>query len=221
MPPLRLLCLHGSGTNVDIFQSQIGAISRELARDDTAHLHFVEGEVETAAGPGIEGFYEGPYLSFHAFPPTSNEHDEATIQAAYEMLYTIMEEEGPFDGILGYSHGGTLAYGFLAQHLGRFPYDPPFRCAIFFNAPPPFHAVEGKMVIRTELHKIPLIMPTLHVTSKSDYLYQESLELYSWCDVHQAVLVLHEKGHAIPNDPKSARSIGDAIRKLGMRAMAG
>ncbi|KAF2215725.1 hypothetical protein CERZMDRAFT_89976, partial [Cercospora zeae-maydis SCOH1-5] len=61
---------------------------------------------------------------------------------AYELLYDVIEDDGPFDGILGFSHGGTLASGFIMHHMAMRPSEPlPFRCALFFNALPPFRKV--------------------------------------------------------------------------------
>jgi hypothetical protein len=137
------------------------------------------------------------------------------------MLSTVIEEEGPFDGILGYSHGGTLAYSFLAEHARRFPLEPPFRCGIFFNASCPFRLVDGKIVDETTVRSTNLNMPTLHVVSESDFMYKQSLKLLSWCGSGQETLIRHEKGHAIPNDAKMAKAIGDAIRKLSLCAMTG
>ena len=117
---------------------------RELKQDNTAEFHFVEGDVDSEPGPGIEGFYEGPFYSYYKFPRAFDDSDESML-SAYELLYDILEEEGPFDGVLGFSHGGTLASGFLMHHAKTRPFDPsPFRCAIFMNSLPPFRMNPGE-----------------------------------------------------------------------------
>lgn len=117
----------------------------DLRRDNTATFHFLEGECDSDPGPGIAGYFDGPYYSYYKFPRSFSDIDDSDVLDAYDQLYTVIEEEGPFDGILGFSHGGTLAAGFLIQHAKRFPHDPPpVRCAIFINSLPPFRMNPGE-----------------------------------------------------------------------------
>ncbi|KAH6715843.1 serine hydrolase-domain-containing protein [Leptodontidium sp. MPI-SDFR-AT-0119] len=147
MPTLRFLCLHGAGTNSDIFRLQLDPISEELRKDNSATFHFIDGEEDSGPGPGIEGLFEGPYFSFYAWPRTCTSEDEKAVEEAYKLIYATIEQEGPFDGILGFSQGATLAFQFLSQHAKRFPYDLPnavFRCGVFICGPPPFRVISGK-----------------------------------------------------------------------------
>ncbi|KAI1834654.1 hypothetical protein DTO006G1_3518 [Penicillium roqueforti] len=148
--PLRLLCLHGWGTNQKILQSQLSALMHELQRDNTATFSFLEGDVDSDPGPGIAGYYDGPYYSYYRFPRTFSheDSDESDILEAYEQLSETVALEGPFDGVLGFSHGGTLAAGFMIHHAKMNPNEPAlFRCAIFINSLPPFRMEPGKRPI--------------------------------------------------------------------------
>ena len=50
------------------------------------------------------------------------------------MLATYITEEGPFDGVLGFSQGASLAATYLIQFGREYPSLPlPFKCAIFFS----------------------------------------------------------------------------------------
>lgn len=57
-----------------------------------------------------------------------------------EYLYDIMDTEGPFDGVVGYSEGATIAGTLLLhEHMrlkneGR---EPMLKCALFFGGWPP------------------------------------------------------------------------------------
>ena len=65
------------------------------------------------------------------------------MREAYALLSHIIDTEGPFDGILGFSHGATLAFGFLVQHAREHPYEAmPVRCAVSFSGMPPFRLGE-------------------------------------------------------------------------------
>ncbi|KAJ5021184.1 serine hydrolase FSH [Bipolaris maydis] len=214
MPPLRVLCLHGAGTNTEILQFQLRPLIRELESDHTATFHFTEGVVDSGPGPNVENFFEGPYYSYYNWP-RSSEDDGTTVEEAYDQLLDFIETEGPFDAVIGFSHGGTLACGFLAQWSTRHPYEaPPFKCAIFFNSLPPF-VVSGSGNFIFEKHlKGKITIPTLHVVGRKDFIYEHSLKLHQICGDKKATLMLHDNGHEIPREPKFVAKIAGAIRRL-------
>ena len=79
----------------------------ELQKDNSAEFNFIEGEVDSAPGPGIEDVFDGPYYSFYNWPRTFNPDDDRSVTEAYDLIYEMIEEDGPIDGILGFSHGAT------------------------------------------------------------------------------------------------------------------
>ncbi|KAH8799345.1 putative DUF341 family oxidoreductase [Xylogone sp. PMI_703] len=219
MPALKFLCLHGAGTNSQILDSQLGPLIRELKKDNSAIFHLIEGEVESPPGPGVEGFYEGPFFSYYKWPRTFHD-DEQSIIEAYEMLYETLEEEGPFDGILGFSHGGALAAGFIAHHATHNPYDSSlFRCAIFFSSLPPFRMNDEQIPIFEEGLEGKINIPTLHVIGNQDFVYNYSINLYNLCDLKSSTILVHNKGHEIPTDGKTVIKMAAAIRDLSSRSM--
>lgn len=187
---------------------------RELQKDNTASFHFIEGGVECGPGPGIEGIFEGPYYSFYKWPRTF-EDDDKSLNDSYEYLSDVIEDEGPFDGIIGFSHGGTLAFSYLA-HLAKVrPHDAlPFRCAVFMNSPPPFRMdLYGNLIVEEGLQNL-ILIPTLHVVGKKDFIYNLSVELHELCGSSNSTLLLHDKGHQIPSDTKNVNRITKALREL-------
>jgi hypothetical protein len=140
-------------------------------------------------------------------------------EEAYELLYSVIEEEGPFDGVLGFSHGATLAFQFLLQHAKKNPLEPDFalfRCAVFMAGPPPF-GEDGMRLRRSEGQGPLLRLPSVHIVGKQDFLYQETLNLHGFCEEKSAKLLTHEKGHLVPRDKESTGSMVKAIRDLGGR----
>lgn len=218
--PLRVLCLHGWGTSEKILQTQLCALMSDLQRDNTAVFHFVEGQVESEAGPGISGVYDGPYWSYYRFPLSFVDTDESLLDA-YELLYDVVQRDGPFDAILGFSHGGTLASGFLIHHAKMYPHEPPlFRCAIFINSLPPFRMHSGgKPVIEPGLEGY-ISIPTISVVGARDFLFPYSIALHDLCEPSKSCLVIHSKGHDIPTDRKNVGLIANAIRKLALDVWA-
>lgn len=194
----------------------------DLQRDNTATFHFVEGEIDSGPGPGIAGFYDGPYYSYYRFPRTfsAEDSDESDILEAYDLLYEIIDIDGPFDGILGFSHGGTLAAGFLIHHAKMYPHEPPlFRCAIFVNSLPPFRMNPGESPVVDEGLDGYISIPTVSIAGAKDPLFNYSLALHEICDSRQWTFVVHSKGHDIPTDRKNVAVMATAIRKLSIQAL--
>jgi Serine hydrolase (FSH1) len=92
------LGLHGMGTNADIFRAQTASFRSILPSHYT--FHFPEGEYEYPAADGIAEIYPGPYLCWYPFPPTLE-----NVSEAHELIWNIIEEDGPFDGVMGFSQG--------------------------------------------------------------------------------------------------------------------
>lgn len=215
---MRMLCLHGWGTNVKILQTQMGPLMRELERDNAATFHFIEGNIDAEPGPGIDGFYDGPFFSYYKFPRGFEDSDES-MHEAYEMLYDVLEEEGPFDGAFGFSHGGTLLSGFLIHHAKTRPCDPPpFRCAVFLNSLPPFRMSmppggPGVFKLDEDLEGY-INIPTVNVVGKKDFVHEFSLMLYGLCNPKMTALITHNGLHDVPRDPKNVAVMARTIRKM-------
>lgn len=193
---------------------------KELQRDNTATFHFVEGDIDSEPGPGIAGYYDGPYYSYYKFPRSFSD-DDSSLQEAYDLLYDIIDEEGPFDGVLGFSHGGTLASGLLIHHAKMYPQEPPlFRCAIFVNSLPPFRMNPGENpVIDADLDGY-INIPTVSVGGSRDWLLEYSRALHRLCNSSRSIWVTHSKGHDIPGDKKNVAVMAAAIRKLSVEALS-
>lgn len=193
-------------------------IIQNLERDGSATFHFLDGELDSPApGPGIEGFYEGPYLNYHKWPRNFNSEDEKTVADAYDILSEFIEEEGPFDGVLGFSHGASLAYGFLAQDTnnnGLCVSGSLFRCAAFFSAIPPFRMNESDQIIYDEGLQRSVNIPTLHVVGREDFVYHHSIKLHAMSDPQWRKLVEHKSGHEIPRDAASVKAVAAGIREM-------
>lgn len=63
---------------------------------------------------------------------------------AHELIAETIEEQGPFDGVLGFSQGGSLALSYLLQHEIDSPgTPPPFKFAVLFSSIVAFSADEA------------------------------------------------------------------------------
>jgi len=92
---------------------------------------------------------------------------------ALKFLLKIMQERGPFDAIIGYSEGATVAATLLLHEQRRFKkkgIKPMFKYAIFFAGWPPVDPETHAMVLSDE-SDIMIDIPTCHIsTSCSNFL---------------------------------------------------
>ncbi|OCK77071.1 hypothetical protein K432DRAFT_359288 [Lepidopterella palustris CBS 459.81] len=137
---MRILCLHGRGSNNDIFKMQTAGFRSRL---DDFEFEFVQGTIPHAQeGWAIHtsDFADSDFFEYFDLLDPHN------VLETEQQLLQLVEEDGPFDGVLGYSQGAVLA----AQALIRFAADNPhataeeypFRFAIFFNCPTPIRVFE-------------------------------------------------------------------------------
>ncbi|RDL33233.1 uncharacterized protein BP5553_08672 [Venustampulla echinocandica] len=123
---MRILCLHGNGMNGTLLGVQTAAFRRLLG--DGHEYTFLDGQLESDCVIGLEKVSKGPYYRWNIGLASSE------ILAAHEYIRTVIEEEGPFDGVMGFSQGSALAASMLLQHEIDHPKSPPpFRFAIFFS----------------------------------------------------------------------------------------
>ena len=81
---------------------------------------------------GVDTFFAGPYYCFYWLPSSKE------VQAAYDLILDAIEEDGPFDGVIGFSQGAALAASYLLQDARSAQPSNSFKCAIFFCASMPF-----------------------------------------------------------------------------------
>jgi len=72
------------------------------------------------------------------------------VQSVHDFLWSVIREDGPYDGVIGFSQGAALAASLLlcdefsSEILGHVNGgDPPFKLAIFFNSVMPFSPSEN------------------------------------------------------------------------------
>lgn len=92
-------------------------------------------------------------------------------------LYEIMEKEGPYDGIIGYSEGATIAATLLLHEQmrerdeGRVPM---FKCALFFCGWPPMKPTLDGIVLSDE-SDLSIDVPTCHISKSHSTQFRLSL----------------------------------------------
>lgn len=187
------------------------------------------GSIISDSDSGIDVDSESDTSSMDGCCVGSNE----SAQDALDYLYDIMEKDGPFDGIVGYSEGATVAATLLLHEQKRFEEEgrePMFKCALFFAGWPPLGPELDNIVLADE-SDLMVTIPTCHISkpfhidghsfdtngivvgSLDPYL-AGSMALYNICEMDNAYLFDHAKGHTLPRDKETIRELGDTIRLM-------
>jgi hypothetical protein len=150
---------------------------------------------------------------------------------AVDQLEAFAATEGPFDGLLAFSQGATIAGTLLAKkYLNREPMSTvtrltSFKCAIFFSALQPVDydaLVQGNVrALDASVDGAFLKIPTVHVWGSKDSIWSDgSKALSNVCIASIREIYVHDGGHEIPG-PRSSGSVTEivkAIRRMVDRA---
>ncbi|KAJ6035991.1 hypothetical protein N7540_000270 [Penicillium herquei] len=126
-----ILSLHGMGTNAHIFAAQTAQFRSLLTQNYDSV--FMNGITECHPAPEVSDSFKGSYLGWYRSPST------AAVVVAHEAVYKVIDEQGPFDGVLGFSQGAAVAVSLLLRvHAPITSQKTHFQAAIFIGSPIPF-----------------------------------------------------------------------------------
>ena len=142
-----------------------------------------------------------------------------SLSLALAQLERYIQEEGPFDGVLGFSQGATLAATYLARLSLDYPSRSlPFRCAIFFCGGIPFDSEAlklGDMVLVDPGTTGPILgLSTANIWGRNDIIWPGSSEvLCELCDNEYKNVYIHDEGHSIPG-PRAKEAVQGCVRAI-------
>ncbi|KAL8872489.1 MAG: hypothetical protein Q9174_001891 [Haloplaca sp. 1 TL-2023] len=223
-----------------ILKTQLAPVAYELSQTDRIEFFFIRGRVECAPSIGIAEQYDGPYFRFldrdapsmaqvvplarslsklnlepENFARELRTRGVASAESSEACDY--LEEEigrhpdGPFDGVLGFSEGSSVAASLMLRRAahGKAPL---FKFAIFFCAILVLRSDDKGPILADEM-PLRINIPTLHITGARDPARLSAMTLYNLCDRDSATLYDHGKGHTIPWGPPT-EAITKHIRKI-------
>jgi hypothetical protein len=123
---MRILCLHGTGLNAEIMQRQMGPIIEAL--DPDYDFMFIEGEIERPAAPAVPAGIPGPFYSYY------DDMSHHSIRAVCDLIDVVLEEEGPFDGFIGFSQGAAVGVSYVMdREINKTQEQYPFQWMLLFS----------------------------------------------------------------------------------------
>jgi len=194
---------------------QLGQLVTRLEEEQNLELHFVDGLVVTEGQEDMKGMFPEPYYSWCSMSSDKKLVDYESVKQALDFVQDIIEEDGPFDGIMGFSQGAALALALLLLYAAEHPLDPAYaicKWVIFFSC-------VGIDREQNQLdHGSLLSIPSLHILDQSDSLLGTGGSNVA-CEPGSAKFIFHERGHTIPRDNVTVNRILDAVQDLQHRAM--
>ncbi|EFO26377.2 hypothetical protein LOAG_02110 [Loa loa] len=206
-PKLRVLCLHGYQQNATVFRDKSGSFRRPMKKYvdfvfmnaphevEWEHASVTSGdEVSASIAPAeCRGWW---YVAerFHTKEVKDHEGFEESVQAVTDFA----RKEGPFDGILGFSQGATLAFLLSAlKQKGDVNID--FRFLILVSGFPSRNLEHQKLNRMAHPN-----LPCLHVFGETDKVvsHELSAKLVENFDRDMVVVVEHPGGHMMPSMSK-------------------
>eukprot|EP00698_Gefionella_okellyi_P004718 TRINITY_DN14313_c0_g1_i1.p1 TRINITY_DN14313_c0_g1~~TRINITY_DN14313_c0_g1_i1.p1 ORF type:complete len:244 (-),score=23.35 TRINITY_DN14313_c0_g1_i1:128-823(-) len=211
-PRLRLLCLHGFRQNASSFRGRLAAFTKQLSSvaelifADAPHVIPPLSQTTTPTDNATESVTSSQHsrrawLIAHG-PPMLDETQYLTQQFGWEqslpVLQSIIREQGPFDGVLGFSQGAAVTSVLCAlQQLQPEAFPSRFRFAVMFSG---FCSpAEEHQRLYEQCRGIDI--PSLHVFGATDRQISVSQQLADvFADTGgRKVVVWHQLGHVVPS----------------------
>lgn len=161
--------------------------------------------------PEIQGFFPPTDDYFEYFTPD----DAATCLTAMRDLESFIAAEGPFDGVIAFSQGASVATTLMLQRQRMDParelVDPVFKCAVFLGAAVPCDPAQLELGVVCEVsfeeYGEVLHVPTTHIWGKLDPSPYPA-RLARLCSKAKKSIYVHDGGHAVPGSQDN-----DAVRQ--------
>lgn len=196
--PMRVLALHGWRTSAKVLDWQYTTYSGLGPKlSDLIEVTCIDAP-HPAKGPtmgGIENFVDGPYFEWWDAMKRPGSDTQSLYNGMPETVSYVLDyvkTHGPFDGLMGFSQGGTLAAVIMALHQAgtcTIQPSPPRFCLIFAG-------LTSRDYRHAELYDTPIASPAFLVYGDKDPTARYTKRLAS--AFTKPWVVSHAGGHVVP-----------------------
>ncbi|CAI7624835.1 unnamed protein product [Penicillium glandicola] len=219
---MHFLCLHGRGTNSEIFKRQTAALRHELG--DSHTYDFVDGTFPSALNEDLRELLPPDDETFAYCNPLSPQ----SCAKAFDDLERYVQTEGPYDGVMGFSLGATFVMSWMFKKLreqkDNKPVQLPFKVGIFFSAPGllQYHDLLAKQLFASKFDPADglLDLPTAHIWGCHDRDKEKAEAASQAFNEGVRSVFVHDKGHEIPISSDSVIMMAKVINRAITRAQA-
>lgn len=170
----------------------------------------------TVPGTDVRELYAPPYRCFYETNPSISQ-----LLEAHDYLNEIVEEEGPFEGVLGFSQGAEVAASLL---LYQAP-DVRFKFAVFISGTAPYDVsalAAGQdlkpVKMHADTHAARIGVPTAHVMGRGDAYREFSKVVLGLCDPRAVKVYDHNGAHVVPRGQEAMGDLTAALNWVVDRA---
>jgi len=120
------------------------------------------------------------------------------------LVKEVFREQGPFDGILGFSQGACLTALICAlKERGEFDHD--FRFVILFAG------FQSRSSPHRHLIETPLSNPSLHIIGETDNIISDAMSQSLVDQFKDPIVFKHSKGHMVPSSKATGRAVAEFL----------
>lgn len=139
-----------------------------------------------------------------------------SVRTALQDLLDYIVNNGPYDGVLGFSEGAAFAASLIAQQTRRQDHSssPIFKFAIFLCSAPAVDVEKTLRVFDASVDGEIIHMPTAHIIGAQDEIVHISIEVSKICDRRTREVFLFPGGHEVPRNPGTVSEIASCINRV-------
>lgn len=219
--PVRILCLHGTGTNSKVMRAQTGRLRSMLGSD--FELSYLQGARPWTGGVPERFAKHGPYYAWYGVecldPSDEREYIERLSDPRVPFEYSAVDEAiarvrshidatGPYDALLGFSAAAVLITMLTADVIRGGGPRPTWRRNLLFSGMPPR---DPRYSAWYRPPNPPLPFPATLVYGRADEFYAYGLGLTSCYD--SPVVFEHGEGHRFPSDREFNAGLREHLRE--------
>ncbi|KAJ5511533.1 Serine hydrolase FSH [Penicillium expansum] len=217
---MHFLCLHGRGTNSEIFKRQTAALRHELGNSHS--YEFVDGTFPSALNEDLRDLLPPDDETFAYCNPMLPQ----SCAKAFDDLERYVATEGPYDGVMGFSLGATFVMSWMFKKLREQKDNKavqlPFKVGIFFSAPGllQYHDLLAEELFGSKFNPADglLDIPTAHIWGCHDRDKEKAEAASKACNELVRSAFVHGKGHEIPISSDNVILMAKAINRAITRA---
>ncbi|OVA15258.1 Serine hydrolase FSH [Macleaya cordata] len=203
----RFLCLHGFRTSGEILKKQVVGKWPESVVNKI-DLVFVDAPFPAEGKSDVEGIFDPPYYEWFQFDKEFTEYRNFDECLAY--IEDCMLNQGPFDGLLGFSQGAILSAalpGLQAKGVALTKV-PKIKFLIIIGG-----AKFRSPTITDNAYSSRIECPSVHFLGETDFLKKHGTTLLE--DFVDPVVIHHPRGHTIPRfDEKGLEMMHNFLEKI-------
>ncbi|CAD5181214.1 uncharacterized protein LOC135617901 isoform X1 [Musa acuminata AAA Group] len=205
----RFLCLHGFRTSGEIMRAQLVAKWPEqvISRLD---LVFPDAPFPAGGKSEVDGIFPPPYYEWYQYDKDFMVY--TNLDKAFARVEELMIEQGPFDGLMGFSQGAILSAALASlQSKGLALTTVPKLKYLVFMGGAMFKAPE---VVERVYSAAKIDCTSLHFIGEKDFLKKNGEQLLGkFVDPY---LIRHPRGHTVPrlDDEESLKTMLEFLQKI-------